>query len=438
MTGKPSPTIISTKQARIAMLAKQMPETAIRSLSRHIDMDWLRSAHQHVRKGGAVGPDGQSSEDYAVDLENNLKSLHDRMKSRTYRAPPGRRIEIPKASGGTRPLTIPTFEDKVAQMAVKMVLEPLYEQDFYDCSYGFRPNRSAHDALAHVSRAVWGRKECWVLDVDVKSFFDTVDHQKLRDLLTERVGDGVIIRLVGKWLRAGVLKDGVQTRAEQGTPQGGVISPLLANIYLHHVLDKWWTEEVLAHLPDGAELIRYADDFVMVFESERSARRVLDVLPKRFGKYGLTLHPDKTRLVHMKRPRGGGKSETFEFLGFTHYFCLSGKKKQMLRRKTSSKRLSRSLLNVKLWVSRHRHKATEWQLEQLSRKLIGYYRYYGLLGNKRQLAAFRDGLIRRWRRALLRRSQKAHVPWRWYRTLVKRLPRPRVRPHKPQLRMANL
>lgn len=438
MAGTPPPTTVSTKQARIAELARTMPETAIRSLSRHIDLDWLVEAHRRTSKRGAVGTDGQTAADFAQDLEGNLQNLLSRLKDRTYRAPPGRRVEIPKAGGGTRPLTVPTFEDKVAQHAVKMVLEPLYEQDFYDCSYGFRPGRSAHDALDHVEQAIWGRSDSWVLDVDVKSFFDTIDHQKLRDLLAIRVGDGVITRLVGKWLRAGALKDGVVSRSEQGTPQGGVISPLLANIYLHHVLDTWWHEEVVPRLQDSAELIRYADDFVMVFDSEASARRVQEVLSKRFEKYGLELHPDKTRLVHIQRPRDGGKSGSFEFLGFTHYFGKTRRKKWTLKRKTSSKRLSRSLLNVKMWTQRHRHEDTKWQLQELNRKLAGYYTYYGIIGNQRQLRAFREGVTRHWRRALQRRSQRAQVPWRWFSRLASQLTRPRVRRHNAQLRLANL
>lgn len=435
MAGKNSPQTVSTKQARIAMLTQKY-DRPIRGLSTMIDLEWLVEAHRRTRKGGAVGVDGVSSEAYGRDLEGNLEDLLVRMKKRTYKAPVIRRVEIPKPGGGTRPLGITTFEDKVAQRAVKMALEPMYEQKFYPFSYGFRPGLSAQDALEHVRRAI-GDRECWVLDVDVQKFFDTIDRQKLKELLEKQVNDRGITHLVGKWLRQGVLSDGVVVHAEQGTPQGGVLSPLLANIYLHYVLDEWWAETVLVRLSGHGELIRYADDFVMVFEKETDARRVLRVLPQRFEKYGLAMHPEKTRLVHLVPPEGGGKSETFEFLGFTHHFGSKRKGwKPRLQRKTASKRLSRSLRNVKDWVQRHRHAETRWQLAELNRKLVGYYAYYGLPDNYRQLSAFREGLIARWRRALLRRSQKAHVPWKWFGRLARKLVRPRVRRSR-QLQLVN-
>lgn len=436
MDGRGPPNTISTKQARIAMLSKKFADRPIRGLSTNIDLDWLIEAHARTRKGGAVGVDKVTSEAYAENLRENLESLLVRLKNKTYRAPVIRRSEIPKAGGGVRKLGITTFEDKVAQRAVMMTLEPMYEQRFYDFSYGFRPGRSAHDALEHLRRAI-GVRECWVLEVDVQSYFDTIDRQKLKELLEKQVNDRVITHLVGKWLRQGVLEGGVVRHAEQGTPQGGVISPLLANIFLHHVLDEWWSETVLSHLNGHGELIRFADDFVMVFDTEADARRVARALPNRFGKYGLTVHPDKTRLVHFRPPREGGKSETFDFLGFTHHFGKSKYGRMTLQRKTATKRLSRSLLNVKEWVRRHRHMSTRWQLSELNRKLLGYYAYYGIPGNYRQLGAFREGLTRRWHRALQRRSQKAEAPWKWFGRLARQLVRPRiVRRH--QLRLANL
>ena len=260
MTGRPTPRTISTKQARIAGLAKQMPGTALRSLSHHMDLEWMREAYRRTRKDGAPGVDGSSAADFAADLTVNLQDLLDRAKSGTYRAPPVRRVEIPKGGGKTRPIGIPTFGDKVLQRAVVMQLEPVYEEDFYDFSHGFRPRRSAQGAYTALRDALWDMRGGWVLDADVSNFFDTLDRRQLQILLRQRVVDGVVVRLVGKWLNAGVMSEGRLERPTAGTPQGGVISPLLANIYLHEVLDRWWEEEVLPRIKGRAILIRYADD----------------------------------------------------------------------------------------------------------------------------------------------------------------------------------
>ena len=298
MAGALKPEGMSTQQQRIAERAQALPEAGFTSLAHLMDLEWLHRAFYRTRADGAVGVDGQTAEDYAADLLGNLESLLDRAKSGTYRAPPVRRVHIPKGTGTeTRPIGIPTFEDKVLQRAVVMVLETIYEQDFLDCSYGFRPGRSAHQALDALWRQTTNMGGCWIVEVDIRKFFDTLDHAHLRELLRQRVHDGVLLRLIGKWLNAGVLEEGDITFPEAGTPQGGVISPLLANVYLHYVLDVWFVREVQPRLRGRSFLIRYADDFVMGFACEEDARRVLEVLPKRFGKYGLTLHPDKTRLV---------------------------------------------------------------------------------------------------------------------------------------------
>ena len=319
MTDAPTNGTISTKQARIAALAKQMP--VLHNIAHHIDLDWLHEAHRRTRKDGAVGVDGQTADQYAENLEENLRGLLQRMKTGTYRAPPVKRVLIPKGRGKTRPIGIPTFEDKIVQRAVAMALEPIYEADFYDFSYGFRRGRSSHDAIDALRDGMYWVGGGWVLDVDVQSFFDDIDRQKLRDLLCSRVADKGLVRLVGKWLRAGVLEDGVMTHLETGTPQGGVISPLLANIYLHGVLDRWWVEEILPRLGGRAMLVRYADDFVMAFARKSDAERVHAALAQRFAHYGLTLNPDKTRLVAFHRPRrGGNRPGSFSFLGFTFYW----------------------------------------------------------------------------------------------------------------------
>jgi len=367
MAGAQEPVDVSTKRQRIAELARRSPEMGFTSLAYFIDIDWLREAFALVRKDGATGVDGQTGADYAADLEGNLRSLLERAKSGTYHAPPVRRVRIPKAGSatGTRPLGIPTFEDKVLQRAVVLVLESIYEQDFQSCSYGFRPGRSAHQALGDLWRRSMDLGGGWVVDVDIRKFFDTIDHGHLRDFLKRRVRDGVLLRLIGKWLNAGALEAGVLTHPEAGSPQGGVISPILANLFLHSVLDEWFTREVQPRLKGESFLIRYADDFVMGFQHEADARRVLAVLPKRFERYGLTIHPEKTRLVRFERPphdsgredSGGEDSPgTFDFLGFTHSWGRSRSGTWVVKRKTAKGRFQRGVKGVSDWLRRNRHR----------------------------------------------------------------------------------
>lgn len=290
---------VSTKQRRIAELARIHPEVSFTSLAYHIDLRWLQEAYSRTRKDGAVGVDKQTAEEYAKDLGDNLRSLLERAKSGRYVAPPVRRAHIPKDPKGreTRPIGVPTFEDKVLQRAVQMVLEPLYEQEFLDCSYGFRPGRSAHDALEALWKQAMEIGGGWIIDLDIRKFFDSMCHAHLREILKRRVCDGVLIRLIGKWLKAGVMEEGRLSYPEEGTPQGGVISPILSNIYLHEVLDTWFADVVKPRMRGKAFMIRYADDAVLVFSRKEDALRVMDVLPKRFGKYGLTVHPEKTRIA---------------------------------------------------------------------------------------------------------------------------------------------
>jgi len=299
MAGTQRPEPVSTKQRQIAELARQSPQRGFTSLNHYLDIPWLIEAYHRTRRDGAPGVDGQTGADYGANLWENLQSLLGRAKSGTYRAPPVRRVHIPKGPGSaeTRPLGIPTFEDKVLQRAAVLALEPIYEQDFLDCSYGFRPGRSAHTAVESLWKQVMDLGGCWVLEVDIRKFFDTLDRAHLRQLLRQRVRDGVLLRLIDKWLKAGVLEEGELTHPEVGTPQGGVISPLLANVYLHYVLDAWFEREVKPRLKGRAFLVRYADDFVLGFACEGDARRVLEVLPKRLGKYGLHTHPDTAGAV---------------------------------------------------------------------------------------------------------------------------------------------
>jgi group II intron reverse transcriptase/maturase len=424
---------ISPKLQRIAKLAKDAPTMAFSTLAHHIDIDWLKEAYRRTRKDGATGVDGQTAGVYAADLDSNLRSLLDRAKSGTYRAPPVRRVHIPKGDGQTRPIGIPTFEDKVLQRAVAMALEPIYEQDFLDCSYGFRPGRSAHDALRRLWDKTMEMHGGWVLEIDIRKFFDTLDHSHIREILHRRVRDGVLLRLIGKWLNAGVLENGSMSFPEAGSPQGGVISPLLANIYLHEVLDTWFAKEVRPRLKGRGFLIRYADDAVFVFSLKGDARRVLDVLPERLGKYGLTLHPEKTRLVRFSRPpkrpppdgsRRPAPPGSFDFLGFTHVWTRSLKGIWVIRRRTAKDRFARALTRVRDWCRTFRHLPLKEQWRALVQKLRGHYGYYGIIGNSWSLDRFRTKVVHAWRRWLGRRSQRGFINWKTMNQLLERFPLP--------------
>ena len=431
----PSSRTVSTKLRRIAQLAKEDPTRALTSLSHHIDLDFLREAYRRTRKSGAAGVDGQTAEDFAADLDKNLRELLDGLKSGRYRAPPVRRVHIPKGDGKkTRPLGIPTFADKVLQRVATMILTAIYEQDFLDCSYGFRPKRSAHDALHALREGVMAMGGGWVLDVDIQAFFDNLDHGKLREILDQRVRDGVLRRMIDKWLKAGILEDGELSYPQGGTPQGGVVSPVLANVYLHEVLDTWFTRDVLPHMRGQAFLVRFADDFVLVFSHEADARRVLEVLPKRFARYGLTVHPDKTRLVRFDRPRKPSRGSedspkaerpgSFDLLGFTHYWARSRRGCWVVKRKTSKSRFNRALMTIDRWCRRMRHRPIAEQCSMLSEKLTGHYNYYGVTGNGTSLNRYLWYVERIWRRWLGRRSQRGYMSWRRFRQLKGHYPLP--------------
>jgi group II intron reverse transcriptase/maturase len=411
-------------------LARRLPQTALTNLSHHIDVEWLREAFRRTRKDGAAGVDGQTWSGYEQDLEANLASLLTRFKSGSYRAPPVRRVHIPKGDGNeTRPIGIPTLEDKVLQRAVAMCLSAVYEQAFLDCSYGFRPGRSAHNALDRLRKEVMDMWGGWIVEVDIRRFFDTLDHAKLREILERRVRDGVILRQIGKWLNAGVLEGTSLSFPDQGTPQGGVISPLLANVYLHEVLDKWIEERVKPKAHGNVVLVRYADDFVILFRAEHDARAVYAALPKRFAEYGLALHPDKTRLIHFRQPprRGPKAHVSFDFLGFTHAWMKTGKGIWVLFQVTSRKRRTRSLSRIRAWLAQHRHDPIRAQHQALSQKLRGHYAYFGRPGNARRLGSFCDEVRREWKKWLGRRSWSGALFWERFQQLEQRHPLPRPR-----------
>jgi group II intron reverse transcriptase/maturase len=421
---------VSTKQRRIAELAKDAPDMAM-DLSHHMDLEWFVEAYRRTRKNGALGIDGQSAQEYAENLEENLRSLLDRAKSGRYRAPAVRRVHIPKDAEGkeTRPIGIPTFEDKVLQRAVAMSLEPVYEQDFLDCSYGFRPRRSAHQAIAAVRSSLMGMGGGFVIDLDIRKYFDTISHQHIQSIFRKRVRDGVLVRLIGKWLNAGVMEDDLTTYQDTGVPQGGVISPILSNIYLHEVLDVWFEEVVKPRLRGRASMVRFADDAVLMFERLDDAERMMDVLPKRFAKYGLTLHPEKTRLVYFKKPmdevEGTKRAEAFNFLGFTQFWAKSRNGYWVIKHKTAKDRLARSLTRLSVWLRKVRHEPIAEQHKKLCSKVRGHIQYYGIRGNSRAISCmvYRTQLL--WKKWLSRRSRKAKKDWRWFNGILERFPLPK-------------
>lgn len=439
MARSPNLESVSTRLQRIADLAREDRKRVFVSLAHHIDMELLREAYRLTRKDGAPGVDGQTAAAYSENLEENLQSLLDRFKSGRYKAPPVRRVHIPKGNdpSKTRPIGVPTFEDKVLQKAVTMVLEAVYEQDFLDCSYGFRPGRSAHQAIGDLWKLLMDMEGGWLLEADIQGFYDTLDHCQLRAFLDQRVRDGVLRRTIDKWLKAGVMEAGNLSHPHTGTPQGGVVSPILSNIYLHKVLDEWFEEAVKPRLQGAACLIRFADDFALVFQLETDARRVLEVLPKRFDRYGLHLHPDKTRLVRFDRPSGKmepretqphEESRSFDFLGFTHFWEKSRRGAWVVKRKTASDRLTRALQRANLWCQKNRHAPITWQHAQLVSKLRGHYGYYGITGNSRSLNRLDHWVKRIWRKWLSRRSRTSNLTWERFNLLLERypLPKPRV------------
>lgn len=430
MTGAQEPETVSTGSRRIAEAAKTHPERSFTSLAHYIDLDWMREAYRRTRKSGAVGVDGVTAAAYEANREANLADLLERLKSGRYRAPPVRRVQIPKGDGRTRPIGIPALEDKIAQRAVAMVLEPLYEQDFRDCSYGFRPGRSPRQATESLRDTLMGIGGGWIIELDIRSFFDELDWNQLRTLLDERVRDGVLRRLIDKWLKAGVVEDGRLARPTSGTPQGGVISPLLANLYLHNVLDRWFEDEVRPRLQGIGKLFRFADDGVLVLTTERDARKVMEVLPKRFARFGLRLHPTKTRLVRFrpkaKQDRLEDEPRSFDFLGFTFYWAKSRRGNWVVKAKTAWDRFQRALDRVKDYCRRNRHRPIAEQHARLCRMLEGHYNYFGRPGNSKALRRLQFIARKIWVKWLKRRSQRG-LPWERAKCLLAIFPLPEPR-----------
>jgi group II intron reverse transcriptase/maturase len=431
--------------ARVREAAKKDRKQRFTALLHHVyDIDRLRQAYFAMKRDAAAGVDGETWRHYGERLEENLQDLSERLRRGAYRARPVRRAYIPKADGRQRPLGVPVLEDKLVQRATAEVLGAIYETDFLGFSYGFRPGRSAHDALDALAVGIWSRKVRWVLDADIRSFFDAMKHEWIVKFLEHRIADERAVRLIQKWLGAGVLEDGKRTRSAEGAVQGGSISPLLANVYLHYVFDLWtqrWRRQ-----PGRGEMIvvRYGDDFVVGFEHERDANAFLAELRERFAQFGLELHPDKTRILefgrsaaHNRAARGLGKPETFDFLGFTHICAKTRNGRFTVRRQTMRKRLRAKLSTVKTELRRRMTQPIPEQGAYLRAVLLGHTRYYGVPGNGAALQAFRHQLGRLWGRALRRRGNRRVLAWqRIGRHSTRWLPRPRICHPWPSQRLA--
>ena len=423
---------ISPKLLEVAERAKQ-PDARFYALAYLIDENALQRAYKRLRNNAAAGVDGVTKQEYGESLAENLRDLHGRMKAGKYRHQPLKRVHIPKGNGKTRPIGISATEDKIVQNALREVLEIVYEPIFYDCSYGFRPGRSAQDAVRFLNNEAGKGKISWVLEADIESFFDSIDRQMLQEMLQERVPDGSIKRLVGKCLKVGVLENTELSWEETGTTQGSSLSPLLGNIYLNKVLDEWFETSVKPRLGGAANLVRFADDFIMTFEHRKDAERVLSVLSQRLSKFGLKLHPEKTRLVPFCRPnpkdevkKGPG---TFDFLGFTFYWKRSRKGRWVLGTKTRRKSINAFMQGIREWCRRHRHSPVKVQHRMLKSKLNGHYNYFGVNGNHKCLQSVNYHTACVWGKWLRRRSHKARkLTWeKFFGTFLKCYPLPHTR-----------
>jgi RNA-directed DNA polymerase len=420
---------MSTKLERITELARENREMQFISIAHLLTPEALKEAFKSLRKDASAGVDGVTYGEYEKELGKKILELYERVKAKRYRAQPLRRIYIPKENGKQRPISIPTLEDKILQKATVTILSAIYEQDFYSCSYGFRPGRSQQEALNEVGRIICRRPIGWVLEADITGYFDAIVREALVEMIERRVRDGSILRLIGKWIKVGVIDEGRLLTSETGVGQGQVISPLLANIYLHYVLDEWFEQEVKPRLRGEAHEVRFADDFILCFQYKEDAERVLEVLRKRFAKYGLTLHPEKTRLIEFgvavveKAQRPGGKPpETFDFLGFTHIATRSRRGNFTIHVRTMRKRLKRSLKAVTDWCKEHRHDTLEGQRKALNKKLQGHYEYYGRPTNYQNLRRFYRIVRRIWKESLNRRTRGRTVTWEKFAQIEARFP----------------
>lgn len=404
---------ISTELQQIAQQAADYPELVFTTLAHKIDVPFLREAYRKTRKSSAPGSDKVTATEYAENLDENLIDLHKRLKEGKYYAPPVLRVWIEKEDGKERPIGIPAFEDKIVQRAVEMLINQIYEQMFYSFSMGFRKGRSQHQAVHYLRESCNRLNIKWVISADITGLFDNINHSLLKDLIQLKINDGAILRLIGKWLNAGVMEEDLISYPDKGTPQGGVISPVLSNIFLHYVLDDWFVKAVQPRMKGKCFIVRYADDFIIGCESKGDALRVMEVLPKRFNKFDLSLHPKKTTLIPFGRPAKRVVSDKvngiFGFLGFTFYWAKSQKGFWIIKKKTARKRLNRFMKMVWVWCKANRHEPMQEQYLTLCSKLRGFYQYYGVRSNYKALEVVFEYAEKAWRHWLSRRSHKGYV-----------------------------
>lgn len=431
---------VQTSLQAIAKKASEQPEYRFRNLFGMLNEEMLKDSWQFIRKNAASGVDRVSAKEYELNLDENIHQLVEDLKRKRYRAKLVRRVLIPKGNGKTRPLGIPATQDKLLQAAVKRLLEAIYEQDFSRSSFGYRPNLGALDAVDELTIKLQFGRYHFVVEADIKAFFDNLDHDELLKMLAERVDDKALLWLIGKWLKAGVLDtDGKTLHPETGTPQGGVISPILANVYLHYALDMWFQKVVIPHCHGQAYLIRFADDFVCAFEYEEDARRFYEVLGKRLGKFGLELSAEKTRIIPFSA-KALGKS-SFDFLGFEFRWGKDRKGKPHVDKRTARKSLRNSQKRFSLWCKDNRHRKIPELFKALNAKLRGYYNYFGVYGNLSSLNAFYLYAVRALQKFLNRRSQRKSYNWTGFKQLMERfgIAKPRIvgRPRRAVMRVAS-
>lgn len=401
---------MSTGELQIAKRARKYKHEALTNLHQFIDEKLLHKSYRSLNKNSSPGVDGKYWHNYSQESQFRIPELLGEFKSGKYKAPPLRRAYISKGKKGKRPLGIPTIEDKILQESVRRILTPIYEEEYKPFSYGFRSGCSAHQAIEYMFKEVSFKGLHYIIDADIKSYFGSINHGILREFLDRRVKDGVVRRMIDKWLKAGILEDKQLSYPKEGTPQGGIISPLLSNIYLHYVLDEWFSEQIQPLLSGRSFIVRYADDFVLGFENASDAERVMKVLPKRFEKYKLELHPDKTKIVNLNSKRGEG-NRSFDFLGFTHYLGKSRKGKVVLKRKTISMKLTVAIDKIQVWIKKNRHKKLKELISELNVKLRGHYNYYGITFNSKGIYSYFELVKRCLHKWLNRRGGKP--VWNW-------------------------